>query len=294
MFTLSVIIFAKKKRNIIGILIQEFLAAVSLGGFILFLVHGRYGKFFGALGWICLVAMIFANFPEYLHENNIAYPVIAIISLPVLFATVKLLLKENRTIALATRGAAAAFLIYAPFAYIEPLGNLLIAANVFIIQIFLNAIGFTYTMADWNMFMHDVFRVEIVLGCTGIQAIAVMIGVAAAVTSEIRQKILSAAVIIITVVIMNFIRNLFVIFAYTQQWFQYFPEIASNGQYGYESFFWAHNIISEFGLSLITIIILGVALLKINPELKDIIRDIIHIYKKELRVKSLLSYDIQQ
>lgn len=276
----------EQKRYITIILIAELLAAVSLGGFILFLIQGRTGKYFGALGWICLVAMIFANFPEYLHENNIAYPVVAIISLPVLFATIKLLLKEDKTIFLVTRGAAVAFLVYAPFAYIEPLGNLLISANVLAIQVFLDAIGFVYTMESWNMFLHDIFRVEIVLGCTGIQAIAVMMGVAAAVPSKTSQKALSAVVIIITVVFMNFIRNIFVILAYTQQWFQYLPEIASNGQYGYESFFWAHNVISEFGLSLLTIIILAIALLKINPQLKDVIRNIFRMYKKELGIKS--------
>lgn len=227
--------------------------------------------------------MIFANFPEYIHENNIAYPVIAIASLPVLFATIKMLLKENNTVFSVTKGAAVAFLIYAPFAYLEQAKNLLISANVSVLKYFLDYIGFTYTMSGWNMFLHDIFRVEIVLGCTGIQAIAILLGVLAAIPSNSSKKLLSAAIIIITVVAMNFIRNIFVILAYTQQWFQYFPEIASNGQYGYESFFWAHNIISEFGLSLLTIIIIGLALIKINPGLKELIKEIISVYSKELK-----------
>jgi archaeosortase A (PGF-CTERM-specific) len=228
--------------------------------------------------------MIFANFPEYLHDNNIAYPIIAIISLPVLFITIKLLLKENQTLFSVTKGAAVAFLIYAPFAYFEPAGNLLISANITIIQLFLDSVGFAYTMPEWNMFMHNIFRVEIVLGCTGIQAIAVMMGILATIPTELSKKVISAAIIIITVVVMNFVRNIFVILAYTQQWFQFLPEISSNGQYGYESFYWAHNIISEFGLSLLTIIIILIALIKINPGLKGFIREIVLLYSKELGI----------
>jgi len=267
-------------------LIEEFLAALSLLGFILFFVKGKSCKFFGAIGWTGLVAMIFANFPEYIHENNIAYPLIAILSLPLLYATVKLLINENETVFMITKGAAVAFLIFAPFAYIQPLGNLLILANVYIIQVFLSAIGFSYTMASWNMFMHDIFRVEIILGCTGIQAIAVLLGTLAAIPPEKSHKALSAVIIIAAIMLMNFIRNIFVILAYTLQWFQYFPEIASNGQFGYESYFWAHNVISEFGLSLFTIIILGIILLRLNPQLKDFLHDIFRLYKKELGIKS--------
>ncbi|WFN36682.1 archaeosortase A [Methanomicrobium antiquum] len=274
-----------KKRIISDILIAETLAALSFGGFTLFLINSRYKKYFGAFGWICLLAMVFSNFPEYLHYNNFAYPIIAVIALPFLYTTVKLLLQENNIVHLATRGASVAFLIYAPFAYIEPLENFLISVNIYSIQIILDAIGFSYTFSEWNMFMHDIFRVEIVLGCTGIKAIALMTGILAAVPSKTKEKILSAVVIIATVFIMNLIRNVFVILAYTQQWFPYFPEIASNGQYGYESFFWSHNIISEFGLSLLTIIFLAIVLIKINPQLKDIIRDLIYIYRKELGIK---------
>ncbi|MBP2133249.1 archaeosortase A (PGF-CTERM-specific) [Methanomicrobium sp. W14] len=267
-------------------MIEEFLAAASLCGYILFLVKWRFSKYFGALGWICLVAMIFSDFPGYIHENNFAYPLIALVSLPALYATIKLLMKENATVNRVTQGAAFAFIIYAPFAYIDQLGNLLIYANVFVLQTILDLLGFSYSMPQWNIFMHDIFRVEIILGCTGIQAIAIMAGVIAAVSSTYVQKLISAFVVVFTVVIMNFIRNLFVIFAYTEQWFPYLPEIASNGQYGYESFFWAHNVISEFGLSLLTIIILLLALLKLNPDLKEFIMDIIRTYKKEFGIKS--------
>jgi archaeosortase A (PGF-CTERM-specific) len=55
-----------------------------------------------------------------------------------------------------------------------------------------------------------------------------MLGVAAAVPTTTRQKILAFLLIAPTIYILNLLRNVFVIMAYTDQWFPYFPEIASN------------------------------------------------------------------
>jgi len=82
---------------------------------------------------------------------------------------------------------------------------------------------------------------------------------------------------------MNLVRNLFVIIAYFEQLFPFLPEIASNGEIGYESYFWSHNIISEFGLSLLTVIIVGLAIITIIPDLKKFFVDLLKIYYVEFR-----------
>ena len=58
------------------------------------------------------------------------------------------------------------------------------------------------------------------------------------------------------------------IIAYTEQWFPYLPEIAGNGETGYESFFWAHNVIAE-GLALVLLIGIAYGLFRINPGLAE-------------------------
>ncbi|WOF17175.1 archaeosortase A [Methanoplanus sp. FWC-SCC4] len=262
---------------------EAILATVSFICFVIFLLPIKTRNYFAIIAWSCLLASVFANFPKYIYENNIAYPALALISIPLLLITARNILKENETVLAVTKGTAVAFLIFAPFAYVEQIGNLLIFANVEVISFILDSIGFTYTMSAPDMFLHDIFQVEIILACTGIQAIAIMLGLTFAIPSTTRQKALSIAVVVPVIVIMNLFRSLFVIITYTEQWFPYFPEIASNGNYGYESFFWAHNIISEFGISLITIIIVIYTLILINPGIKDFMAKTLSLYIGELR-----------
>ncbi|EHQ35425.1 archaeosortase A [Methanoplanus limicola] len=264
-------------------MIQTLLASISFAGFLLFLFPGKYKKIFASAGWIFLVASVFANFPEYFSENNIAYPIVAFLSLPVLLITVKKCLAENENIIMLTRGAAIAYLIFAPFAYIPVLGDTLILLNVKMTETVFTALGFTYSLPEWNMFMHDIFRVEIVLGCTGIQAIAIMTGAVFTAKSGIKQKLISVVAVVALIILMNLIRNVFVIISYTKQWFPFLPEIASNGQFGYESYFWAHNIISEFGLSLLTLIAVGYTIILINPKIAIFIKNIADIYYRGLK-----------
>jgi len=264
-------------------MIQTLLASISFAGFLLFLFPGKYKKIFASLGWIFLVASVFANFPEYFSDNNIAYPVVAFLSLPVLIITVRKCLAEDENIIMLTRGASIAYLIYAPFAYIPLFGDALILLNVKMIELVFAALGFTYSLPEWNMFMHEIFRVEIVLGCTGIQAVAIMVGAVFTAPSEIKQKIISVVTVIAFIMLMNLIRNIFVIISYTEQWFPFLPEVASNGQFGYESYFWSHNIISEFGLSLLTLIAVGYIIIAVNPGIAVFIKNIADIYYRGLK-----------
>ena len=134
-----------------------------------------------------------------------------------------------------TTAAAVAFLIYAPFAFIQPLGDWLISVVVGQIAWVLTALHYQTALVAWDMLQRNGFRIEIILACTGIQAMAIMLGVASAVPSTTRQKVLSFLLVVPTIYVLNIIRNVAVIIAYTDQWFPYFPAIAGNGEYGYES-----------------------------------------------------------
>lgn len=264
-------------------MLEAAIAGVSFAGFLGFLLPVPWKKWFAVIGWTALVGMLFAHLPEYFAENNIIYPLIAVLALPALWITIQKLYEESSVVFCMTRAAAIGFLIFAPFAYIGVLGDWLIGVNVMILEWFFNILGFQYSLAGWNLFMHDIYRVRIILGCTGIQAMALMLGIAWSVKSTLKQKALAFASIVPAIFVMNLIRNIFVIIAYTEQWFPFLPEIASNGEIGYESYFWAHNIISEFGLSLLTVIIVGLAIITIIPDLKSFFIDILKLYNAEFR-----------
>jgi archaeosortase A (PGF-CTERM-specific) len=259
----------------------EYLVLLSCLGFLAFLVPGRHRKYAAIFGWAFIVLALFANLDYYFAENNFLYPLIAALSVPFLFITAKYLLLEDERAQNLSRAAAVAFIIYAPFGYIPALGDWLIGIVVGQIVWVLDLLHFNVSLADWNIITRNNFRVEIILGCTGIQSIAIMLGVAAAVPTTLRQKVSAFLIIAPTIYILNLLRNAFVIMAYTEQWFPYWPEIAGNGEYGYESFFWAHNVIAEL-TALVLLVIIAYGLFTIIPRLGGFADDLYQMYAGEI------------
>jgi archaeosortase A len=266
----------------------EYLVLLSCIGFLLFLVPGRHRKYAAIVGWTFIVLALFANLDEYFRENNLLYPLMAALSLPFLYITAKYLLLEDERALNLSRAAAVAFVIYAPFdmlsaiGWFPNLGNWLIGMVVGQIVWILDMLHFSVSLADWNIITRNNFRVEIILGCTGIQSIAIMLGVAAAVPTTTRQKILAFLIVAPTIYFLNLLRNAFVIMAYTEQWFPYWPEVAGNGETGYESFFWAHNIIAEL-TALVILVIIAYGLFTIIPKLGNYADDLYQMYAGEVR-----------
>lgn len=260
---------------------NELFVLASCIFFLAFLVPSRARRYFAILGWTAIVLFLFAEVPYYLSINNFLYPTLAVLSVPFLYITAKYLLAGDTAVEQLSKAAAVAFLIYAPFAY-TPLGDWLISV-VFGQTVWLvNAIGYETGLYAWNTVIRNGFRVEIILACTGIQAIAIMLGVAFAVPTTTRQKVLSFLLVVPTIYILNLVRNTAVIIAYTEQWFPYFPEIAGNGEFGYESFFWAHNVAAEL-LALVLLVGIAYGLFRIIPGLADLAAGLYQRYSGEIR-----------
>jgi archaeosortase A (PGF-CTERM-specific) len=260
----------------------EYLVLISCIGFLAFLVPGRFRKYPAIIGWTFIVLSLFANLPEYFSENNFMYPVIAALSVPFLYITIKNLLRDDPRVISLSKAAAVAFLIYAPFEYIPAFGDWLITIVVGQVVFILDTLGHTVTLTDWNIISGNNLRVEIILACTGIQSIAIMLGVAAAVSTTLRQKVLTFLLVAPTIYILNLLRNVFVIMAYTGQYFPYYPEIAGNGEFGYESFFWAHNVIAEL-LALVLLVAIAYGLFLVIPDLGNFADDLYQLYYREVR-----------
>lgn len=223
-----------------------------------------------------------SGLPEWIEESNIMYPVMVVLSLPFLYITISLLLQNNEAVFSLTRAAGVAFIIYAPFAFIEEVGNYLIHTVVLHTMVILSIFQYPVDLVLWNTFQHGFFRVEIILACTGIQAIAIMLGVASAVPTTTRQKILAFLLIAPVIYILNLFRNAGVIITYTSQMFSWLPDISGSSEYGFSTFFWAHNIFAE-GIALIFLIALAYSLFRLIPQLGDFAAELVASYEKEIR-----------
>jgi len=283
----------------------EYLVPLSCIGFLAFLVPGRHRKYAAIFGWVFIVLTLFTQLGEFFQENNFIYPLIAALSVPFLLITARQLLVEDERVINLSRAAAVAFLIYAPFGFSEIpifawMGNWLISLVVGQIVWMLDALHFAVSLTCMNPGTEQIlnpsacgsiirdtitrngYSVQIILGCTGIQSIAIMLGIAAAVPTTLKQKFYAFLMVAPTIYILNLLRNVFVVIAYTEQWFPYYPSIASNGEAGYESFFWAHNVIAELS-ALVALVIIAYGLFTLIPRLGDFADELYQLYVGEVR-----------
>ncbi len=263
-------------------LLSFVLLLVSCAAFLAFLSPSPYKRHLAIAGWGAMVAFLYSQIPHLIAvENNFLYPIIALLSIPFLYVTVRRIRDGSGAVMQLTTAAAVAFLIYAPFEYIEPLRTWMISALVAQTLWTLDLLQYSAQNPAWNMVTRNGLRIEMILACTGIQSIAIMLGVVGAVRTTLRQKVLAFLLVFPTIYILNTFRNAFVIIAYTEQWFPYLPEIAGNGEFGYESFFWAHNVLSELG-ALVLLVLIAYGLFAIIPDLGDWAADLVGIYRKDL------------
>lgn len=264
---------------------------VSLIAFVLTLIPGKYDKYTAVVGWIMLEFSFLLMLPSLLEEGNFFYPMLAIAGIPLVYITVKRLLVRDPRILRLTYAAAIAGIIYAPFAMFTALGNWLISVVVFCIRWVFDLIGFQYTMAAWDMF-ESVWVIpgqtfgymdQIILGCTGITAIAILLGVIALTKTSWKQKVGLTLLVTVPIFIINIFRNVFVIMAYFGQWFPWFEaELAHPTIPGYASFFWSHNVICE-GAAFLLILLIAYLLFRFSPGLISDIREILLVYRDDIR-----------
>lgn len=127
-------------------------------------------------------------------------------------------------------------------------------------------IGITISRLDWNLIAVNGYKVEIILACTAIESIALFMGIIASVNAPLK-KLLSAFIISVPVIYsLNLVRNVFVVNAYGMTWFGD-PEM---------SFYIAHTVIAKIG-SMIALFCIAYAVLKILPEIIDMIDGLINL-----------------
>lgn len=276
--------------------IADIALIISLVGFVLFFLPTKIKNYFAIFAVIALEAGLILKLPMFFAENNFFYPVFIIAALPIVYITVKRLLKNDEPVKRFMYGVGIALIVYMPFALITPLGDWLISTVVYWIQQVFNAIGFEYIMFDWNVFesvwiipgYNSGYLDEIILGCTGITAIAMLIGVVFLTKTNLKQRIGLLFLAIVPIYIINIFRNVFVILSYFEQWFPDFPQMLESMFThptipGYASFVWSHNIICELG-AFAVIVIIAILLFKFTPGLVSSIREIINTYYGDLKI----------
>ena len=168
-----------------------------------------------------------------------------------------------------TSASAFGALVYFPFANFTTLNTWIIEGVASQVTWILQYFKIPAYMDAWNLITLNGHTVEIILACTAIESIALFIGLILAVRAPLNRLAAAFIVSVPVIYVLNLIRDIFVVVAYGEQWF------------GADSFVIAHNYIAKAG-SGIALFIISYAVLRILPELLEMIDGLWVILSKEL------------
>ena len=171
---------------------SDILIIVAFIVFALFLIAGRYARYLAITGWSCIVLNLILDLPAFFAETNFLYPVIALLAIPFLAITLSRLLREDPVVLRLSTTAAVATLIFVPFALVPALRDALIGIVINQVFTIVTALGYHPAWYAWDIMVENGFYNQIILGCTGILAIAMILGVVAGVpVASARERTVS-------------------------------------------------------------------------------------------------------
>jgi archaeosortase A len=230
-------------------------------------------------GWACIALNLWSEVPALLRENNFLYPALALLSLPFLAITAERLLNKDPVVLQLSRAAAIATVIWVPFAVIPFLRDALISVVVTLAFALITALGHHPHRVAWDAISENAFSTQIVPGCTGIMAIALMLGVIFGMKNlPLRQALFAFLLVVPAIFLANLLRVVVVFIAVSDTWFAGFPDPTGTGD---ANFFWAHNVIAE-GLAVLFLLFLVWALVRIIPPLGAFARALAGVYRDRL------------
>ena len=259
---------------------SDLLVLCAFLSFAVFLL-ARQQKYAALAGWACIVLNLWSELPAFLNEQNFLYPALSLLSLPFLAITAERLIRNDPTVLQLSRTAAIATVLYVPFALIPLLHDALISVVVALAFAVITALGHHPVMVAWDAFSENAFSNEIILGCTGITALALMLGFTFGEKNlTVRQGVLAFLLVVLPILLLNLLRVVVVFIAVSDTWFAGFPNPTGTGD---ANFFWAHNVIAE-GLAILFLLGLAWGLIRIIPHLGVFIRNLAGIYRDRLAV----------
>jgi archaeosortase A len=254
---------------------SDILVLAAFASFLLFFAAGQYRQAAAIAGWACIVLNLWSELPAFLREDNFLYPALALLSLPFFVITAARLLHGDPVILRLSRTAAIATIIYLPFSLVPVLHDGLIGITVTLASGIITALGHHPQPAAWDVILENGFANQIILGCTGIMAIAMMLGIVFGEKDlSGRQTFFSCLIVVPLIFLLNLIRVAVVFIAVSDKWFATFPDPTGTGD---ANFFWAHNVIAE-GLAVLFLLMLAGVLARIIPDLGTFARALVGVY----------------
>jgi archaeosortase A (PGF-CTERM-specific) len=222
-----------------------------------------------AFGWVIFAAYWLFQAGIFLNmiapsERAVDASDVALSLLVVLFCLIMarfMFISQKESLFLLTKATTLTCLFYFPFAEIPFLNYYIISFTAWVVTSLVNFMGLPVVQVATKIYI-GTKDIEIILACTAIESMALFAGVIAGINADLRRKLVAFFATVPTIYLLNLIRNIYVVFAYAQNWYGT-PE---------QSFYLAHHVISKAG-SAIALIVLAYVLFRILPEVLDMIEN---------------------
>ncbi|MFZ2410832.1 MAG: archaeosortase A [Candidatus Methanoperedens sp.] len=235
---------------------------------------------FGGFGWIFLSIYWFLQPPSYIgiqdYFNAFLVIVAAIISLFIAYITFQARDKKGdgyEAINSLSRAASVGGLIYFLFADVDFLNTGIISLvtnqTIWVVE----KLGFPVAQVAWNQLAVNGLPIEIILACTAIESIALFTGlISSAAKAPLSLKFRAFMISVPLIYALNLLRTSLTASAYGLAWLGT-PE---------ESFQITEHILAKIG-SMIVLLAISYAVLKMLPEVSDMIDGTVKLLKTEFR-----------
>ncbi|MDL0125811.1 archaeosortase A [Halobacterium salinarum] len=229
-------------------------------------------------------------------QQSLIEGALAAAAVPACLYTAYLVASGRKSLATLTRAIAVMGLLYIPFQTIEPLRRWAILTTTHHAAWIMGQLGYhpaievatSYHGYPAKFAFHGTnvvtgepwgFPTTVLLACTGIGSMSIVGGLVAAVDAPMRRRLRALGVAIPLIYGMNLVRVVFIAIAHGNQWFggdviegvvfALFPTDNPNRV----SYLFADRVLAQ-SLSVVVLVVLTLALLRIVPELGGVIEDV--------------------
>ncbi|WP_232687165.1 archaeosortase A [Halobacterium zhouii] len=258
----------------------------------------RYGRYASVAAWVVFAVFWGLLVPHFAFEQrSIVEGVLSAAAVPACLYTAYLVAADRKDLETLTQAVAIMGLLYLPFQTLEPLQRVAIETVTHHAEWLMAQFGYTppvvqsdagyrakfvFTGVNAAGESGHLFTTTVVLACTGVGSMAIVGGLALAVDAPLERRLQGLAIALPIIYVLNVIRITFIALAHGNQWFDgalvtdIVLSLFTGANANMVSYLLADRILAQT-LSVVALVALTFALLRIIPELGGVVEDVAYI-----------------
>lgn len=258
----------------------------------------RYGRYASAAAWVVFAVFWGLLVPHFAFvQRSIVEGVLSAAAVPACLYTAYLVATDRKNLETLTQAVAIMGLLYLPFHTLEPLQQVAIETVTHHAEWLMAQLGYAPPVVESDagyrakfVFTGESaagesghkFTTTVLLACTGVGSMAIVGGLALAVDAPLERRLQGLAVALPVIYVLNVVRVAFIALAHGNQWFDgatvqdVVLTLFASADANMVSYLIADRVLAQT-LSVVALVGLTLALLRLLPELGGVVEDVAYI-----------------